>query len=106
MRHSIKHSLTPDQLRLAVRKFAEVYCERFKEYQTSVSWLNEDELEVSFKVTGMRLTGTLSLEPHELGIDMKVPFAFTLFKGRAIRAIEEEVTPWLDKASRGELDAD
>lgn len=105
MRHSIKHSLAPEQLRLAVRKFADVYCERFKEYHTQVSWLNEDKLEVSFKVTGMRLAGTLSLEPNELGIDMDVPLPFRLFKGRAIKAIEEEVQPWIDKAQRGELES-
>ncbi len=106
MRHSIKHTLPPDQLRLAVRKFAEVYCERFKEYNTSVSWLSDDKLEVSFKVTGIRLAGVLSLEPQELGIDMDVPLPFRLFKGRAIKAIEEEVQPFLDKAMRGELEAE
>ncbi len=104
MRHSIKHSLSPEKLRLAVRKFADVYCERFKEYGTTVSWHNEDQLEVAFKVTGIRLSGMLTLEPTELGIDMDVPLAFRLFKGRAIRAIEEEVQPWIDKAERGELD--
>lgn len=104
MRHSIKHSLSPEQLRLAVRKFAEVYCERFQEYQTSVAWLNEDKLEVTFRVKGIKLAGTLSLEPQELGIDMNVPLPFRLFKGRAIKAIEEEVQPWIDKAQRGELE--
>lgn len=103
MRHSIKHSLPPDQLKLAVQKFADVYCERFKEYQTTASWLADDQMEVAFKVKGIRLSGKLSLEPGAIGIDMDVPFAFQLFKGRAVKAIEDEVRPWLEKAARGEL---
>jgi len=103
LRHSIKHSLPPEQLRLAVRKFAEVYCERFKEYHTSVDWLSDDQVEVSFKVKGIRLAGKLALEPTELGIDMDVPLPFHLFKSRAVKAIEDEVRPWLEKAARGEL---
>jgi len=103
LRHSVKHSLSPAQLKLAVQKFADEYCERFAEYQTTASWLADDRMEVAFKVTGIRLTGTLSLEPSVIGIEMDVPFAFQLFKGRAVKAIEDEVRPWLEKAARGEL---
>lgn len=103
MRHVIKHDLTPEQLRLAVRKFAEVYCERFSEYKTTAEWLGEDRVEVQFRVKGVRLAGTLELLAGEIGIDMNVPLPLRLFKSRAVSAIEEEVTPWLEKAKAGEL---
>ena len=103
MKASIKHDLTPEQLRLAVRKFADAYVNRFAEYNAEAAWLNDDQVEVRFKVKGVRLAGRLDLRPREIGLHMDVPLAFHLFKGRAMRAIEEEVTPWLEKAKRGEL---
>jgi hypothetical protein len=103
LRHSVKHQLSPEQLRLAVRKFAEEYCERFREYATTAVWLNEDTVEVRFKVKGIKLSGTLELGPSDIGVEMDVPFALTFFRARAVRAIEDEVTPWLERAARGEL---
>ena len=103
MKHSITHNLSAEQLRLAVQKFAEVYCERFRDYQTTACWLRDDLVEVRFNVKGIKLSGTLELLPREVAIEMNVPFAFALFKSRAIKAIEDEVRPWLDKAAKGEL---
>ena len=103
MRHVIKHDLTQEQLRLAVHKFADVYCQRFAEYDTTAEWHGQDRVQVRFKVKGVKLAGTLDLLPNEIGIDMDVPLPFRLFKGRAVAAIEEEVTPWLHKAKSGEL---
>lgn len=103
MKHVIKHDLSPEQLRLAVRKFADVYCERFAEYNTTAEWQGEDKVEVCFKVKGIRLAGRLELLPNEIGIDMDVPLPLRLFKSRAVSAIEEEVAPWLAKAKAGEL---
>jgi hypothetical protein len=103
LKASIKHDLPPEQLRLAVRKFAEVYVQRFQEYQATSQWLSDDLVEVRFIVKGVKLAGSLELRPRELALEMNVPMLFSLFKGRAMRAIEEEVTPWLEKAKRGEL---
>jgi hypothetical protein len=103
VRHSIKHDLPPEALRLAVRKFAETYCERYQQYDTTAEWHGEDRVEVRFKVKGIKLSGMLQLLPHELAIDMDVPLPLQLFRGRAIRTIEETVTPWLEAARKGEL---
>jgi hypothetical protein len=103
LKHSIKHDLTPEQLRLAVHKFAEVYAQRFQEYHASAEWLSDDRVEVRFRVKGVKLAGVLELRPKELGLEMNVPLPFQLFKSRAMRSIEDEVTPWLEKAKRGEL---
>jgi len=103
VRHVIEHDLTPEQLRLAVSRFADVYCQRFAEYGTTAEWIGDDRVEVRFKVKGIRLAGTLELMPREIGIDMDVPLPLRLFKSRAVSAIEEEVTPWLAKAKAGEL---
>ena len=103
VRHSIKHDLSPDQLKLAVQKFADAYVARFREYDTQAEWTGNDRMEVRFKVKGVKLSGTLELLPREIGIDMKVPLPLQLFRGKAIKTIEETVTPWLEKAKRGEL---
>jgi hypothetical protein len=103
LKGSIKHDLTAEQLRLAVRKFAEVYVQRYAEYQAEAAWLSDDLVEVRFKVKGVKLAGQLELKPREIGLDMKVPLPFQLFKNRALKSIEEEVTPWLAKAKAGEL---
>lgn len=103
MKASIKHDLSPEQLRLAVRKFAEAYTERFQEYNARTAWRTDDEVEVSFKVKGVSLSGQLHLQPQEIVLDMDVPLPFRLFRNRAMKTIEEQVTPWLEKAKRGEL---
>jgi hypothetical protein len=104
LRHTIKHELPPEQLRRAVSKFAEVYCERYKQYETSAEWRADDCVEVRFRVKGVKLSGRLELRPSEIGIDMDVPLPLRLFKSRAVQSIEETVKPWLAAAKRGELD--
>jgi hypothetical protein len=103
VKHQISHDLRPDQLEKAVRRFAEVYCERFRQYQAEASWRDPRTLDISFRVSGSALRGSVLLGPGALEIEMKVPLAFRLFKSRALRAIEEEVRPWLAAAGRGEL---
>jgi hypothetical protein len=103
LRHSIKHDLSPEQLKLAVRKFAEVYCERYSKYATKTEWLSDDRVAVHLRVNGVALSGVLHLLPKEIGIEMKVPLPLQLFRSRAIKTIEETVVPWLDKAKQGEL---
>jgi len=90
--------LPPEQLRQAARAFAEAYRERFEHYRASVLWHDEDQLEVRFKVKGISLRAELTLAPREITVKMEVPLAFRLFRSRAIKAIEEEVRPWLDGA--------
>jgi hypothetical protein len=103
VRHEIPHQLSPELLHKAVTKFAEVYCKRFAKYNAVADWVTDDKVEVTFKVKGIKLRGELELMADTLGIDMKVPFAFNLFKKKAVNAIEEEVQPWLDRAKNGEL---
>lgn len=103
MKHQIPHSLPPEQLEQAVRRFADVYCERFRDHEAEATWRDATTLEVTFRVAGSTLRGNLQLGPRALEIEMNVPLAFRLFKSRALRAIDEEVKPWLAAAARGEL---
>jgi hypothetical protein len=103
LKASIKHDLSPEQLRLAVRKFAEAYTERFQEYNASTAWQSDDDVEVRFNVKGVKLSGQLHLQPREIVLNMDVPLPFRLFRSRAVKTIEENVAPWLEKAKRGEL---
>lgn len=104
MRHTIKHELEPEQLRRAVHRFAQTYCERYPQYEPTTEWRADDCVEVRFRVKGIKLAGTLELKPAEIAIDLDVPLPLRLFRSRALQTIEETVEPWLAAAKRGELD--
>ncbi|MET0339346.1 MAG: polyhydroxyalkanoic acid system family protein [Polyangiales bacterium] len=105
MKASIKHDLTPEQLRAAVRKFADVYVQKYQEYKAETAWLSDDEIEVRFNVKGVKLAGQLHLQPDDILLEMNVPLPLRLFQSRAVKTIEDTVRPWLEKAKRGELEA-
>jgi hypothetical protein len=104
LRHTIKHELGPEQLRRAVHRFAETYCQRYPQYEPTTEWQDDDHVEVRFRVKGIKLAGVLELKPAEIAIDLDVPLPLRLFRGKALQTIEETVEPWLEAAKRGELD--
>ena len=104
MKHSVKHDLDPALAKRATEKAFEAYAQRFAEDSPSATWATESHCDVSFKVKGFSLRGSLDLEPGEILMDLDVPFVLRVFKGQALDIIEGEVRTWVDKAQRGELD--
>jgi hypothetical protein len=66
-------------------------------------WVGERDARIEFNVKGMKLQGSIGIQPQVIELDLEVPFLFRLFKNKAIDVIDREVKIWLDKAKRGEL---
>lgn len=103
MKHVIQHDLDlPTAKRVVDRAFAE-YKSRFPDYQPSLSWVSDQRADVSFNARGVKLSGSMSIEPKSIALDLDVPFLFRPFQKMAIEVIDREVRTWLAKARAGEL---
>lgn len=103
MKHEIPHDLEPHLAKLAARKAADAYAQRFAEYDYRYRWTSDTRLELSFAVMGKRLEGIMEVLPRKLELELEVPFMFRVFQGKALQIIEREAKEWLAKARRGEL---
>lgn len=103
VKHEIRHDLPPDLLKKAVQKAADTYCEKYAKYHANAEWKGDNRVTVNFNVKGIKLAGTMDLQPHVIGMEMDVPFALRLFKKQALDAIENEVRKWVDRAKAGDL---
>ncbi|NVB42636.1 polyhydroxyalkanoic acid system family protein [Pseudenhygromyxa sp. WMMC2535] len=101
--HDIPHDLDIDLAKLAARKAAEAYGERFAEYDYKATWVSDTRVELGFTVMGKRLEGAMTVMPRKLALELDVPLLFRPFQGKAIEIIEREARGWLDRAKRGEL---
>jgi hypothetical protein len=103
MRHVVKHGLGKDLAKQATLKAWESYQTRFAKYTPTATWVTDDRADVTFRVKGVTLRGSLGVEPSGIALDLDVPFVFLAFKKLAVAKIEEEIRTWLGKAERGEL---
>ncbi len=103
MKHDIPHDLEIPLAKLAARRAADAYAQRFAGYDYRQRWSSETRLELGFTVMGKRLEGIMDVEPRKLVLELEVPFMFKVFQGKAIEIIEREAKVWLAKARRGEL---
>lgn len=103
MKHVVKHGLSQELARKAADKAWESYAERFKEYSPTAVWTSDTRCEVAFKVKGVKLQGTMELEPGGIAMDLDVPFLLKPFRNKALDVIEREIRTWVGKAERGEL---
>lgn len=104
MKHVIKHDLDMDLLKKATQHAMDAYGERFSDYNPTATWNSDTNATISFTAKGVSLEGELDLRPKEIELSLDVPFVFRVFKKRALAIIDEEITKWIDKAERGELD--
>jgi hypothetical protein len=105
MKHQIAHDLEPSVAKeVAVRAF-ESYQKRFADYHPKLNWTGDKDARIEFNVKGMKLQGSIGIQPRTIDLDLDVPFVFRLFKSKAIDVIEREVRAWIEKAKRGELSA-
>lgn len=103
MRHVVRHDLEPHMARKALRKAWESYAARFRDFNPTATWPNDDEARIGFSAKGMSMNGTLALEGDAIVLEMKVPLLLRAFQGKAIQVIDEEVAHWVGKAKAGEL---
>jgi hypothetical protein len=103
VQHDIPHDLDIELAKLAARKAAEAYGERFADYDYKARWVSETRGELGFTVVGKRLEGAMTVRHDKLALELDVPLMMRPFRGKAIQIIEKEARSWLDKARRGEL---
>jgi len=103
MKHIVPHDLGPALAKRAAQAAIEAYSARFAEYQPKANWVNERRAEISFKVKGIALNGTLEVGPSTIEMDLDVPFLLRPIKGKALEVIDREVKVWIGKAKKGEL---
>lgn len=103
MEHVIAHDLEPSLARTVARKALDSYAQRFAEYSPQVTWKGDDDADVTFKVAGKRLDGTLRVEADKFKVSLNVPLLMRPFSGRAFKVIDDEVANWVAKAKAGQI---
>lgn len=103
MKHQIPHDLDVTVAKqVAVRAF-EAYQKKFADYSPKIQWVGDRDARIEFRVKGLKLEGSIGIQPRAIELELDVPFVFRLFKNKAVGVIEREVRTWIDKAKRGEL---
>ncbi|HEY6557550.1 MAG TPA: polyhydroxyalkanoic acid system family protein [Polyangiaceae bacterium] len=103
MKHSVPHNLGQQKAKLVAEAAIRSYSERFAKYNPTATWLDEQRANISFKVKGMTLNGTLQVSANDIEMDLDVPFLLKPFKGTALGVIEEEIKKWIAKANAGQI---
>ncbi len=103
MKHSIRHDLDLPTARKVADAALASYQTRFAKYEPTATWPNDKQAEIEFKVRGIKLKGSLRLQPNEIGMNLDVPLLFQVFKKQAVGVIEQEIQKWIAKAKAGEL---
>lgn len=103
MKHAVRHDLGVEKAReVAVLAFR-AYTEKFAKYEPRADWVTEQRAEISFRVKGIALRGSIDVLPTAIEMDLEVPFLLRPFKGQALGVIEGEIAEWIAKAKRGEF---
>jgi len=103
VRHRVLHHLDTATARRVADRAWETYKVRFPRYEPEIRWLDDRRARLSFSARGLRVTGSLELSTGCIELDVKVPVALRLFKGRAMALIEEEMRRWIARAEAGDL---
>jgi Putative polyhydroxyalkanoic acid system protein (PHA_gran_rgn) len=103
MKHQIQHDLDVNVAKEVASRAFEAYRARFADYHPRLEWVGERDARIEFSVKGLKLHGSLGIQPRAIELDLDVPFVFRLFKSKAIEVIEREVRAWIAKAKAGQL---
>ena len=78
-----------------------VYAEKYGQYRPRAEWLGDYKAQVSVRVQGFELRGTVEFLEREIGLAMEVPLLLRPFGAKAIGRIERELEIWCGKAKAG-----
>ena len=104
MKHRIHHGLDHDLAIKVIDKAMEGYSARFPDYHPTFVWETDTRGRLAFKAKGVNVSGDIELVGREITVDLEVPFILRIFKGKAMKVIEDEVNAWVTRAKNGELD--
>ena len=103
MKHSVHHDLGQERAKQVAQAAFQSYRDRFAKYEPQATWVNERHADISFQVKGLKLNGSLDVNPSDIEMDLDVPFVLRPFKGKALGMIEAEINKWISKAKTGQL---
>lgn len=103
MQHAIKHGLTHDQAKAAARHAVDAYSQKLAKYSPQVAWQGDTKATIAFTAKGVRIEGSMSVEPDRFVVDVDIPLLLRPFKSKAVNVVESEAQTWIAKAKAGEL---
>ena len=98
MKHSVPHDLGQERAKKVADSALSTYAQKYANYQPRVAWTGPNKAEISFKVKGMNLAGSLEVLDRSIDLDIDVPFLLRPFKSQALGVIEGEINDWIKKA--------
>ena len=98
MKHSVPHDLGQERAKKVAESALSAYSQKYANYHPQVNWTGQNRADISFKVKGMSLGGTLEVTDKTIDLDIDVPFMLRPFKSQALGVIEGEINEWIKKA--------
>jgi putative polyhydroxyalkanoate system protein len=89
---SVPHSLTQQEARSRLERFAEMLHDKFQDKVSDLqqSW-EADTLQFRFKTYGIPLEGGITVTDNELNLAGDLPFSAMMFRGKIESAIREQL---------------
>ena len=93
----IPHTLPPEEAKDRLQRFTESLHGKLGDQAKDItqSW-SDNTLSFGFKTFGMRIDGTIEVEPEKLVVNCDLPISAMMFKGK----IESEMRQQLDRLVR------
>lgn len=89
---SVPHSLPRDEACSRLKRLLEYMREQYgDQYRDVTEEWTENVLNYAFKTSGMRIKGTMSVEPDKVDIRADVPLTAMMFKGQIEKTIRQQV---------------
>ena len=98
MKHSVPHDLGQERAKKVAESALSAYSQKYANYHPQVTWKGPNKADISFKVKGMALSGSLEVLASSIDLDIDVPFLLRPFKRQALGVIEGEINEWIKKA--------
>jgi Putative polyhydroxyalkanoic acid system protein (PHA_gran_rgn) len=98
MKHTVPHDLGQVRAKKVAESALAAYAQKYANYSPQVTWKGPNKADISFKVKGMALSGSLEVLPSSIDLDIDVPFLLRPFKSQALGVIEGEINDWIKKA--------
>ena len=98
MKHSVPHDLGQERAKKVAESALSNYAQKYANYHATVTWTTANRAELSFKVKGMSISGTVEVLDHSIDLDIEVPFLLRPFKSQALSVIDGEINEWIKKA--------
>ena len=103
MKHSVPHDLGREKARKVADAALASYKEKLAQYEPRATWVSDEKADISFRVRGFALSGTLGVTDTSIDMELQVPFLLRPFQGKALGVIEKEIGAWITKARAGEI---